>query len=259
MREIRITTWNVNGIRAVARKGALQEVVKLNSDILCLQEIKARPEQLEEKHHTLLAKENVVWHPAERPGYSGVATFSEFAPTNTELGWGNKLYDVEGRVIRMDFDKFILYNIYFPNGQRDHGRLQYKLDFYEELLWICDELHQVGKKIVICGDFNTAHREIDLRNPSHNKNTSGFLPIERKMIDTYLAHGFVDAYRHLYPDKVEYTWWTYITNARARNVGWRLDYFLVSEGIMGEVEDVIVHNEIMGSDHCPVELVIKVV
>lgn len=253
---MRITTWNVNGVRAVARKGALEPLVALNADVLCLQEIKSRPEQLEEKYHSLLSKVHPVWYPAERAGYSGVATLSDVAPVGTYQGLGEAHFDSEGRIIRSDFGAFILFNVYFPNGQRDQGRLDYKLAFYEKLLELCDELHAAGKHIVICGDFNTAHREIDLRNPTSNKNTSGFLPIERAMIDTYLEHGFVDAYRDLYPEKVEYTWWTYISNARARNVGWRLDYFLVSEGFMPRVQDVIVHDEIMGSDHCPVDIIL---
>ncbi len=149
---------------------------------------------------------------------------------------------------------FILFNVYFPNGQRDHERLQYKLDFYAHLLEFCDQLHASGESVIITGDFNTAHKEIDLKNPKGNEKTSGFLPEERAWIDKYLEQGFVDAYRSLYPDKIEYTWWTYISNARARNVGWRLDYFLVSEPLMARVKDVVIHDEVMGSDHCPVTL-----
>ena len=152
---------------------------------------------------------------------------------------------------------FRLFNVYFPSGQRGQDRVAYKLDFYAHLLALCDALHARGEKIVITGDFNTAHTEIDLRHPKENANTSGFLPEERIWIDRYLAHGFVDAYRQLYPERVQYTWWTYRVNARARGVGWRLDYFLVSESLMPRVEDVVIHEEVMGSDHCPVTLVLE--
>ena len=150
-----------------------------------------------------------------------------------------------------------LYNIYFPNGGRTLERVPYKLDFYANLLEQCDQLHAQGEQIIICGDFNTSHREIDLANPKTNVKNTGFLPEERAWIDRYLEHGFVDAFRVLYPEKAEYTWWTFITNARARNVGWRLDYFLVSPTLMPRVQDVINHNEVMGSDHCPVTLVLR--
>jgi len=144
--------------------------------------------------------------------------------------------------------------IYFPNGSRDHSRVTYKLDFYARLLDICDQLHASGRNIIITGDFNTSHREIDLAHPKPNSRKTGFLPEERAWIDTYLAHGFVDAWRALYPERVQYTWWSMPTNARARNVGWRLDYFLVSQALMPSVEDVVIHDEVMGSDHCPVTL-----
>ena len=150
------------------------------------------------------------------------------------------------------FDEFVLFNIYFPNGQRDHGRLQYKLDFYAHLLEICDQMHAAGDQIILTGDFNTAHQPIDLKNPKQNAKTSGFMPEERAWIDKYLEHGFVDVYRNLYPEREEYSWWTYRMNARARNVGWRLDYYLVSEGLVDRVKDVVILKDVLGSDHCPV-------
>ena len=171
------------------------------------------------------------------------------------LVWKN--LHVEGRVIRSRFGDIYLYNIYFPNGGSENARVPYKLEFYDELLKICDGLHEDGKQVIITGDFNTAHNEIDLANPKSNAKNTGFLPEERVWIDKYLEHGFVDAYRELYPDTVGYTWWTYRSNARARNVGWRLDYYLVSESLMDKVENVIIHDEIMGSDHCPVSLILK--
>lgn len=172
-------------------------------------------------------------------------------------GLGKAEYDDEGRVIVHRFGDLYLYNIYFPNGGRTLERVPFKLDFYAYLLDQCDRLHAQGKQIILTGDFNTSHREIDLRNPKSNQNNTGFLPEERAWIDRYLEHGFVDAYRVLYPDKVEYTWWTFIGGARARNVGWRLDYYLVTANLMERVVDVIIHSDIMGSDHCPVTLVLK--
>ena len=251
-----ITTWNVNGLRAVLDKADWAWLERLQPDVLCLQEIKTRPEQVKPEALAPLTPYQAYWNPAERPGYSGVATFSKQTPQRVELGWGNPDYDREGRVILTQFSDFKLYNIYFPNGQRDHGRLEYKLAFYEELLGLCDAAHDQGEKIIICGDFNTAHNEIDLRNPKANVTTSGFMPEERAWLDRYVERRFVDAFRVLYPDKVQYTWWTYISNARARNVGWRLDFFMVSESLMPLVKDVIIHDDVFGSDHCPVTLVL---
>jgi exodeoxyribonuclease III len=256
---MKITTWNVNGIRAVAGKSGFDWLSQpdYSPDVFCMQEIKAKPEQLgPEQLAPFAAYPNITWNPAERPGYSGVATLTKQPPVETTLGLGFPEFDVEGRVIRSRHDGFLLYNIYFPNGQRGQDRVDYKLDFYAKLLDQCDALHAAGENIIITGDFNTAHNEIDLANPKTNQKTSGFLPEERVWLDYYLQHGFVDAFRVLYPDKVQYTWWTYITNARARNIGWRLDFFLVSEKLMSRVQDVIIHNELIGSDHCPVSLVL---
>jgi exodeoxyribonuclease-3 len=175
----------------------------------------------------------------------------------TRLGLGEARFDVEGRVITSQHDGFILYNIYFPNGQRGQERLDYKLDFYAMLLEQCDRLHAEGKQVVITGDFNTAHNEIDLANPKQNVMNSGFLPEERAWIDKYLDHNLVDAYRQLYPDRVEYTWWTYRVKARERNVGWRLDYFMVSSGLMDRVRSVQIDSKGYGSDHAPVTLEIE--
>jgi exodeoxyribonuclease III len=253
---MKITTWNVNGYRAAYAKGLRSWVETNQPDVVCLQEIKVKPEQLSDEIGGLPGY-TAYWNPAERPGYSGTATFVRDLPERIEFGLGDPRFDVEGRVIVSHFAGFQLYNIYFPNGQRGLDRLGYKLDFYASLLQICDRLHEQGRKIVITGDFNTAHCDIDLTNPRQNSKSSGFLPEEREWIDVYLQHGFVDAYRALYPDKVEYTWWTYLSKARERNIGWRLDYFLVSEGLMGVVKDVVIDNQGFGSDHCPVTLIIE--
>lgn len=250
---MKITTWNVNGIRAVLQKGALNWVNDHSPDILCLQEVKAFREQAPALD-TLLAGYEGFWNSAARPGYSGVAVYTRVPPIEVSYGLGDDRFDDEGRVIRMRFPCFVLYNVYFPNGQRGQERVQYKLDFYEHLLDQCDRLHNAGDHVVITGDFNTSHREIDLANPRSNQTTSGFLPEERAWIDRYLEHQFCDVYRKLYPDKVEYTWWTYISNARARNVGWRLDYFLVTEAFAPCVHEVVIHADLTGSDHCPVTM-----
>jgi exodeoxyribonuclease III len=251
---LKIYSWNVNGLRAVLNRNGMDWQAEHCPDVLCLQEIKTRPEQLTGPQLRIFDGQWACWNPAERAGYSGVATFSRVHPSEASLGMGLPDFDSEGRVIQTQFPGFLLFNIYFPNGQRDLGRLAYKLDFYAELLEICDKLHQRGEKIILCGDFNTSHREIDLRNPKQNVNTSGFMPVERAWIDKYLTHGFRDAYRELYPERVQYTWWTYRMKARERNIGWRLDYFLVSDDLMPAVKDVVIHEEIGGSDHCPVAL-----
>jgi exodeoxyribonuclease III len=223
-----------------------------------LQEIKSRPEQLTPEQHQILGSyPSIIWNPAERPGYSGVATFLKEQPLEVVLGMQSPEFDNEGRIIQTRFPDFRLFNIYFPNGGEENARVPFKLDFYARLLELCDSLHAAGEKIIITGDFNTAHQEIDLKNPKANEKSTGFLPEERVWVTRYLEHGFIDAYRHLYPERVQYTWWTYRFNARAKNVGWRLDYFLVSESLMPQVEDVIVHDEVMGSDHCPVTLVLR--
>lgn len=252
---MKIITWNVNGIRAAVGKGALDWAFNQKPDVLCLQEIKARTDQLPEAHRIRVGYDT-TWYPAERPGYSGVASYYSTMPAEITLGLSDQRFDNEGRVIRTLHPDFYLYNIYFPNGQRGQDRVEYKLNFYARLLDLCDELHSAGKNIVITGDFNTAHMPIDLKNPRENETTSGFLPEEREWVQKFLDHGFVDAYRRLYPEKVQYTWWTYRFAARERGIGWRLDYYLVSENLFPRVRDVIVHEHIQGSDHCPVELVI---
>lgn len=253
---MKVSTWNVNGIRAVLGKGLHIWVQAGLPDIICLQEIKARPEQIKEEEREISGYYS-FWNPALRPGYSGVATYSRYMPSLIIKGLGNSSFDDEGRVIRMKFPDFVLYNIYFPNGQRSKERVKYKLDFYAHLLKEIDQMQAQGESIIITGDFNTAHSDIDLANPKENINNSGFLPEEREWIDTYLAHNLVDAYRELYPNRIQYTWWTYRSGARRRNIGWRLDYFLISRNMMSRVNDVIIQDEILGSDHCPVMIDFK--
>lgn len=255
---MRITTWNVNGLRAALTKPeAVTWLAEFKPDVLCLQEIKAKPEQVDPELVRLIAGPEECWHSAERPGYSGVATFARQAPQNWEVGLGEPRFDREGRAILAHFPDFVLINVYVTNGKRDHSRVPEKLDFYAALLKRSEALRAQGKEVIICGDINTAHQEIDLRNPRQNQNTSGFLPEEREWISRFVASGYQDAYRLLYPERAEYTWWAYFSQARERNVGWRLDYFLVSTGLMPKVGDVTIHGDVPGSDHCPVTLEIS--
>ena len=252
---MKIIAWNVNGLRAALGKKALDWTWEEKPDMLCLQEIKSRPDQLTEAQRNFPGYE-AIWNPAERAGYSGVATFLRSPALETQLGMDSPRFDAEGRVISTLHPGFRLFNIYFPNGQRGKDRLDYKLDFYARLLDQCDALHAKGENLILTGDFNTARQPIDLKNPKQNEKNSGFMPEEREWVQKYLDHGFVDIYRHLYPERVQYTWWTYISNARARGVGWRIDYFLVSKALVSRIKDAVIRDEIMGSDHCPVELIL---
>jgi exodeoxyribonuclease III len=253
---MKIITWNVNGIRAALGKNALDWAFEQQPDALCLQEVKAREEQLDDEQRSAFKLPH-IWNAAQRPGYSGVATFYKQQPDEIVTGIGADEFDVEGRVIQTLWGGIRLFNIYFPNGQRGQDRVDYKLAFYAHLLKLCSKLHKRGEQVIITGDFNTAHMPIDLKNPKENEKTSGFLPEEREWVQKLLDHGFVDAYRRLYPEKVEYTWWTYRLNARQRGIGWRLDYFLVSEALMPRVKDVVIYDKVMGSDHCPVVLTLE--
>lgn len=250
-----ICTWNVNGYRAAWGKGFPDWLQRESPDILCLQEIKVKPEQLTEEQKNMPGY-SVIWNPAARPGYSGVATFFKQLPQEIGKGLGIEKFDSEGRVITSRQDGFTLFNIYFPNGQRGKDRVDYKLEFYADLFDIYRQMVGSGEEVIITGDFNTAHTEIDLARPKENQETSGFLPEERAWIDRYLEAGMVDVFRYLYPEKVQYTWWTYFFNSRSRNVGWRIDYFLVSPGLIRRVKEVVIHDDVNGSDHCPVSLYI---
>jgi len=253
MTQLRLISWNVNGIRAVERKGDLQRVLDTPPDVLCLQETKAAPEQLGDG---ILAPTgfHVYWDSAERKGYSGVALFSRQEPLEVRRGLGFPRFDVEGRVLVARYPSFLLLNVYFPNGKRDDDRLRYKMDFYESFLAHIDSLRQGGERLVICGDFNTAHKEIDLARPKENSKESGFLPEEREWMDRLVAHGYVDTFRMFHSEARRYSWWDTMTRARERNVGWRIDYFFVSDNLQQAVVDADILDGVMGSDHCPVSL-----
>ncbi len=253
---MKIYSWNVNGIRAVQKKGFVDWVLKEKPDILCLQETKANSEQLDEEILNINGYTS-HFHSAEKKGYSGVAVYTRAEPVSYSHGIGIGKYDAEGRVQVLDYGDFMLINAYFPNGQMSDERLQYKLDFNEAMLELCNSLVKKKKNVILCGDYNTAHNEIDLKHPKANETRSGFLPIEREWIDRYIANGYIDTFRELYPDTVKYSWWSYRMNARKSNAGWRIDYFFVSKDFMKNVKDALILNEVMGSDHCPVVLEIR--
>ena len=247
-----LLSWNVNGVRAAYKKGLLDWLKKESPDILALQETKARPEQLPED---LLDPSgyHAQWHWGERKGYSGVSTFHRKSPLEVRRGFVMPEFDAEGRVLAEGYEDFILFNIYFPNGQRDDQRLRYKLDFYEAFLKVVDRCREQGEdRIIVCGDVNTAHKEIDLARPKENSTVSGFLPVERAWIDKLLAHGFLDTLREFDQEGGRYTWWDTMTRARERNVGWRLDYFFITENLRPRLKRAFILSSVMGSDHCPV-------
>ena len=253
----KLLSWNVNGIRAAEKKGFLEWLEKEPIDILCVQETKAHVEQLSKD----LINPNgykTYWSSGEKKGYSGVATFTKTEPKKVEKGFGVKKYDCEGRILITDYEDFILFNIYFPNGQRDSERLKYKLGFYDEFLKYADALKEKGRKIIICGDVNTAHKEIDLARPKENINTSGFLQIEREWLDKLVEHGYIDTFRHFVKEGGHYTYWDQITRARERNVGWRIDYFFISPNLLKNLKNAFIMSDIMGSDHCPLGIEIEI-
>ncbi|MBU5298639.1 exodeoxyribonuclease III [Clostridium sporogenes] len=253
---MRIYSWNVNGLRAVAKKNFLEWIGKENPDILCIQETKLQENQLEDNIKNVEGYYSYFSF-AQKKGYSGVATYTKEEPISVKHGIGIEKFDLEGRILITEFEDFTLLNIYFPNGQRDEERLQYKLDFYKALFNYCDELVEEGKKLVICGDYNTAHNEIDLKNPKANEKASGFLRIERDWLDKIIERGYTDTFRNMNPDKIKYSWWSYRFKARERNAGWRIDYHFVSNNLLDRVENTEILNEVYGSDHCPVMLELK--
>ncbi len=250
MKTIRLLSWNVNGIRAIYRKGMLDWLRQDSPDILCLQETKAHEEQLPEE---LIAVEGYhsYFSSAERKGYSGVGLYTRERPESILTGFGVEEFDREGRTIIAVYRDFILFNIYFPNGCSSRERLIYKLDFYDAFLDYLNRIHNPEKRIIICGDFNTAHTGKDLINPQDNEHTSGFLPIERAWIDSLIIHGFVDTFRLFTEEDGHYTWWDYKIRARERNVGWRLDYVFASRAMVNHVVEAFIMPDIPGSDHCP--------
>ena len=250
-----ILSWNVNGIRAISKKGFLTWLHEMAPDILCLQETKADEAQLPAE---LAQPEGyyTFWNSAKsRKGYSGTALFSREKPLAVEYDLGLEAFDQEGRLIIARYPNFTLLNCYFPNGGRDKGRVPFKLSYCEAFLEKCEQLRALGEPVIFCGDVNTAHCEIDLAHPKTNQTNTGFLPEERAWLDQVVAAGYVDTFRQRNPDLAgQYSWWSMVTRARERNVGWRLDYFFISPELQEQVADAFILPEVMGSDHCPVGL-----
>jgi len=257
MKKLKMLSWNVNGLRAAHKKGFLDWYNKEKPDIMCLQETKAQPEQLPDELREIDGY-HVFYSSAERKGYSGVALYTKLKPLNVTNGLGIERFDIEGRTVMAEFENFLLFNIYYPNGKASKERLQYKLDFYDAFLEVVDRLIKKKKNIVICGDVNTAHRAIDLSRPKQNEKVSGFLPEERAWMDKFFEHGFVDTFRVFNDRGEQYTWWDMKSRARDRNVGWRIDYFFTSESLKKNLKSGFIMADVMGSDHCPIGIEISI-
>ncbi len=247
---MKLISWNVNGLRACLGKGFLESFAALDADIFSIQETKMQPGQAELD----LPGYKQYWNSAEKKGYSGTAVFTRLEPLNVTYGIGSEEHDREGRAITLEFEDFYLVNCYVPNAQRELTRLDWRMEWEDALREYLLELDS-RKPVIYCGDLNVAHQEIDLKNAKSNRGNAGFTDEERAKMTQLLEAGFVDSFRHLYPDKTgAYSWWSYMFHAREKNAGWRIDYFLVSKSIADKIGDSIIHPEIMGSDHCPVEL-----
>jgi len=250
---MRLYSWNVNGLRAIWKKGFPEWLQSTQPDILCLQETKSHPGQLDDGiryypgYHTYFSA-------AEKKGYSGVALYSKQKPLDVQEHWGQEHYASEGRILKAEYPEFVLYNIYFPNGRASQERLDYKMQFYRDFLQHVQAEHERGIRQIICGDVNTAHREIDLARPKSNEDKSGFLPEERAWMDQLLEAGFIDSLRHFSQAPELYTYWDMVTRARERNVGWRIDYFFLSHTLLPALSAAHIHADVMGSDHCPISI-----
>lgn len=252
---MKIISWNVNGIRAIEKKGFVDYLEKESPDILCIQETKAQLEQLSERLKNVKGY-TIYTCCAEKKGYSGVMVYTKEKPISIATGFnGEKRFDTEGRTLVLEYSKFILMNIYFPNGKMSEDRLQYKLEFYKEFL---NFYKKQKKPVIVCGDVNTAHNEIDLARPKENVDISGFLRIERDWLDTFEKEGLVDTFRYLHPQKVQYSWWSVRTGARKRNIGWRIDYFFITKDLLKDLKEAFIQDQIMGSDHCPLGIKIDI-
>jgi len=248
---MKIYSWNVNGLRAVAKKSFFDWIAYESPDILFLQETKLQDDTLPEELRNIEGYHSYFSH-AEKKGYSGTGVYTKIKPDEVYYGFGIKEFDSEGRIVALRFGNTVMFNIYFPNGQMSEDRLKYKLDFYDAALDHFENLRNKGNNLLISGDYNTAHNEIDLKNAKANENYSGFLRIERDWLDKFVKTGYVDTFRNLFPDKVQYSWWSYRFNARKNNTGWRIDYHFVNKEFLPKVKDSYIMNDVYGSDHCPV-------
>lgn len=251
---MKLISWNVNGLRAVYKKGFEDFFETIDCDIFCVQETKMQEGQLE----VSLPGYFKYWNSAEKKGYSGTAIFTKAKPLSVTYGIGKEIHDKEGRVITLEFENFYMVNCYTPNAQRELTRLDYRMEWEDDFRAYLKSLDS-KKPVILCGDLNVAHNEIDLKNPKNNRGNAGFTDEERSKMTELLNSGFVDTFRYLYPDKTDaYTWWSYMGQARAKNIGWRIDYFIVSDKIKSKIQDAKIHDVIEGSDHCPVELDIEI-
>ncbi len=250
---MKLISWNVNGLRAVMKKGFEDFFYDIAADIFCIQETKMQEGQIENFE---LKGYKEYWNSAVKKGYSGTAIFTKIEPVNVTYGIGIEEHDLEGRVITLEFEKFYLVNIYVPNSKRELERLDYRMIWEDEIRKYLSNLNN-KKPVIMCGDLNVAHEEIDLKNPKTNRRNAGFTDEERGKMTELLKSNFTDSFRYMYPEKIEYSWWSYMGNAREKNIGWRIDYFIVSNDIKEKIRDAKIHTEIYGSDHCPVELEIE--
>ncbi len=259
MSRIKLISWNVNGLRAVWKKDFLKSFKSLDADVFAIQETKLQDHQLTDEMRHIDGYDSWWSYAKNKKGYSGVGVYSRIKPVNVKYGIGIKEFDDEGRILELEFDDFIFFNVYFPNGQMNDERLEYKLRFYKAFFDYTDNYAKKGKNVVITGDYNTAHNEIDLKNPKANEKRSGFLRVERDWLDNIIERGYVDTFRYFYPEKVKYSWWSYRFRARERNAGWRIDYFFVSKNMIEKnmVKDAFIDNEITGSDHCPIGIIVN--
>jgi exodeoxyribonuclease III len=249
---MRIISWNVNGIRAIAKKGFLEFCSKYDPDILCLQETKVHPDQLEEQLLNMLGRQS-FWSAAQRPGYSGTATYLKTAAAGVKYGIGIKKFDTEGRFVVTDHTDFVLYNVYFPNGGSGEERHLFKQDFLRKFKSHLQSTKDEGREIIVVGDYNVAHKPIDIFDPIKLAGESGFLPEEREWFDEFLSVGFVDLFRHFHPDAAQrYSWWSYQERGRIGNRGWRIDYICATEGLLKKIKSCDLLDDVQGSDHCPV-------
>ena len=252
----KLISWNVNGLRAAEKKGFLDWLAATDADLVAVQETKASPDQISQ---ALLAPTGyqAAWNSSEKKGYSGTVTYSRDHPLKVINGLGDPRFNSDGRVLIHEFEPFVFFNIYFPNGGRGPEWVSHKLAFYRRFLEVAYNYSQAGRPVVVTGDFNTAYAEIDLARPKENVAHSGFMPEERLGLGEFFEAGLVDTFRHLHPDTVKYSWWDQVTRARERNVGWRLDYFMVSSDLKDRILSAEIHEDVMGSDHCPISLVLS--
>ena len=255
---MKLVSWNVNGLRAVINKGFEKFFKEVDADIFCIQETKMQEDQIDENIKEIFKEYNSYWNSAEKKGYSGTAIFTKLRPNAVTYGIGIEEHDKEGRVITLEFDNFFMINCYTPNSKRELERLDYRMIWEDEFRKYLLKLNEI-KPVIVCGDLNVAHEEIDLKNPKANRRNAGFTDEERNKMTELLNAGFVDTFRYLYPDKTDmYTWWSYMFKAREKNAGWRIDYFIVSKSIENKIKESYIYSDIMGSDHCPVGLDIEI-